>query len=220
MALTIMRFGHLLFPSNTPGAQGVFDNPLPGDWPITSLSTVMPTADRRPKFTSTLTPAMVHFPITTKSVRQRRVRYRCDPALDPTGSTYLACTFTYSDIPEPAEGTWQDELDKMLSVAEAEAEAEATPLATPEGELEDGETPSVERPAVSLELESDGAAEEPSPAEVAESEIGNVQDLADRLQEGGEVDKIDDTPKPSLPHLRFKTEIGRIIETDILMPDR
>jgi hypothetical protein len=197
MALTVIRFGHLLFPSNTPGTQGVFDSPLPGDWPITSLSTIVPTPDRRPKFTSTLTPAMVHFPITTKSIRQRRVRYRCDPALDPAGSTYLACTSTYPDIPDRAEGSWQDELDRMLS--EAEAESEATLTSTPE---------------------LDGVEAKPSLAEASEAEIGDVEDLADRLQNGAEADNFDETPEASLPHLRFTAEIGRIVETDILMPDR
>jgi hypothetical protein len=88
-------------------------------------------------------------------------------------------------------------LDRMLS--EAEAESEATLTSTPE---------------------LDGVEAKPSLAEASEAEIGDVEDLADRLQNGAEADNFDETPEASLPHLRFTAEIGRIVETDILMPDR
>jgi hypothetical protein len=160
------------------------------------------------------TPAMVQFPLTTSKTRLRRITYRLDPTLDPQRTAILRCEYTYPEKPSDAteggesapagQGSWQDELDKMLDKAEKEAEMG----------LEEGVEEVVPAEAGSEALEF-GSREAETPA-IAQPVESTPDKSALSAEDGGErEDSSAGAPWPD-----FKAELGRVLEADILMPDR
>ncbi|WVQ70210.1 uncharacterized protein L199_008436 [Kwoniella botswanensis] len=192
-------FGNLLF--TRQGKLAIFDNPLPGQWPIETLKNWLSRSSKdvggeskKPLFTPSLTPSMIQFPFLTDQTSEiRRIRYRSLPTSSPAGESRFV-EFTYAKPNATTEqNNWQDRLGAMLDDLEKQIEQE------------DGAAPSQ-----SLEAsEQDERTRDNSITSSGELREGALADVSEE-----NAVKEEDSERP------FDAVFGVIRESDLFIPDR
>nr|XP_019042827.1 hypothetical protein I302_08536 [Kwoniella bestiolae CBS 10118]OCF21757.1 hypothetical protein I302_08536 [Kwoniella bestiolae CBS 10118] len=201
-------FGNMVFPKQ--GRLSIFDNPLPGQWPVETLRHwISRSSDegRKPIFTPSLTHSAIQFPFTSAQTTEiRRIRYRSLCSSPAAESRFVEFTYTK---PTATQDNWQDRLGAMLDDLEKQIG------------LEDGVVPTVKSGSSVAEEEAQ------SPVDSLKSESPEGQGVSTSILE----QKGEDEPTALSTEVTtqggenggdvpFDAVFGVIRESDLFIPDR